>query len=50
MKRKVMFANDDQPTAMPRVGSIIGKEVYIVGRTDRLLAKTKLAVGRITTR
>lgn len=50
LQRKVMFANDDQPTAMPRKGSIIGKDLYIIGKTDRLFGKTKLAVGKISSK
>ncbi|KYP13053.1 MAG: hypothetical protein A1D16_05080 [Flavihumibacter sp. CACIAM 22H1] len=50
LNRKVMFANDDQPTAMPRKSSIVGKELYLIGKTDRIFGKTKLAVGKVTTK
>jgi hypothetical protein len=49
-QRKFFFSNSDVPTAMPRHGSIIGKEMYIVGKTDRFFGKTKLAVGKITSK
>ncbi|THU40315.1 hypothetical protein FAM09_10635 [Niastella caeni] len=46
-QRKLFFSNSEVPTAMPRHGSVIGQEMYIVGKTDRLFGKTKLAVGKI---
>jgi hypothetical protein len=49
-QRKFFFSNSDVPTAMPRHSSVIGKEMYIVGKTDRLFGKTKLAVGKITSK
>ena len=49
-QRKLFFSNADFPTAMPRLGSVIGQEMYIVGKTDRLFGKTKLAVGKITSK
>lgn len=47
-QRKQLFSNTDIPTAMPRWGSVIGQDMYIVGRTDRLFGKTKLVVGKIS--
>ncbi len=46
--RNSLFSNNDQPTAMPRLGSNLGKDMYIVGKEDRLLGKTKIAVARIS--
>lgn len=46
--RKVFFSNTDIPTAMPRLGAIIGNDMYLVGKTDRTLSKSKVAVGKIT--
>jgi len=45
--RKTLFSNRDQPTAMPRLGIAVGKDYYLVGKEDRALAKTKIAVGKI---
>lgn len=45
--RKLLFSNDERPTAMPRVGSVIGNEMYLVGRADRLFGKTRVSVGKI---
>ncbi|HVG15720.1 MAG TPA: hypothetical protein VM935_12190 [Chitinophagaceae bacterium] len=45
--RNLFFGNKGIPTAMPRLGSIIGNEMYIVGKEDRLLGKTKIAVAKI---
>jgi len=49
-QRKKLFSNIDIPTAMPRHGSVIGQDMYIVGRTDRLFGRTKLAVGKISSK
>lgn len=49
-ERKKLFSNADIPTAMPRHGAVIGQDMYIVGRTDRLFGKTKLAVGKISSK
>jgi hypothetical protein len=45
--RSVLFSNDDVPTAMPRLGSNLGNELYIVGKEDRLLGKTKIAIAKV---
>lgn len=45
--RNVFFSNTDVPTAMPRLGSVVGDVMYIVGKDDRMLGKTKIAVARI---
>lgn len=46
--RKLFFSNKDVPTAMPRLGSYIGGDMYMVGKEDRLFGKTKIAVAKIT--
>ena len=46
--RNLLFSNNDVPTAMPRLSSNLGKDMYIVGKEDRLLGKTKIAVARIS--
>lgn len=46
--RKMLFTNTDVPTSMPRLGSVIGDGMYIVGKEDRVLGKTKIAVAKIT--
>lgn len=46
--RKMFFGNGDEPTAMPRLGSVIDNSMYLVGKEDRLLGKTKIAVAKIT--
>ncbi|MBC7950152.1 MAG: hypothetical protein H7Y42_19870 [Chitinophagaceae bacterium] len=48
MQRKMFFTNSDIPTSMPRLGSVIGEEMYIVGKEDRFLGKSKVAVAKIT--
>lgn len=48
--RKVFFSNADVPTAMPRHGSVIGQDMYLVGKTDRIFGKTKIAVAKITSK
>ena len=46
--RSLIFSNDDIPPAMPRLGTNLGNVFYLVGRQERLLAKSKIAVGKIT--
>ena len=46
--RKVLFSNNDVPTAMPRLGNNLGKDLYIIGREDRMFGRTKVAVAKIT--
>ncbi|MCF6401449.1 hypothetical protein L3C95_01105 [Chitinophaga filiformis] len=48
VSRKKLFSNVELPTAMPRLGSVIGNDMYLVGRTNRALAKTRIAVGKIS--
>ena len=49
-QRKLFFSNAEVPTAMPRHSSVIGQDMYMVGKTDRLFGKTKLAVAKITSK
>lgn len=46
--RDHFFSNADVPTAMPRLGSVIGENMYMVGKEDRVLGRTKIAVAKIT--
>jgi len=45
--RSEFFSNKDVPTSMPRIGSVIGDNMYIVGKDDHMLGKTKIAVAKI---
>ena len=47
-KREMIFSNDDIPPAMPRLGTNLGNIFFMVGRQERLLAKSKIAVGKLT--
>ena len=46
--RDVFFSNTNVPTSMPRLGSVTGDGMYIIGKEDRMMGKTKIAVARIT--
>lgn len=46
--RKMFFTNADVPTSMPRLGSVVGDGMYIIGKDDRVFGKTKIAVAKIT--
>lgn len=46
--RRPFYSNTDVPTSMPGLGAVIGSNMYIVGREDRVLGKTKIAVAKIT--
>jgi hypothetical protein len=47
-KREEFFSNSTEPTAMPRLGSVTGDGMYIVGKDDRLMGKSKIAVAHIS--
>ncbi len=47
LTRNMFFSNTGNPTAMPRLGSVIGNEMYMVGKEDRIFGKTKIAIARI---
>lgn len=47
-ERRMFFTNADVPTSMPRLGSVIGRDMYIIGKDDRLFGKSKIAVAKVT--
>ncbi|MBO9729245.1 MAG: hypothetical protein J7623_11465 [Chitinophaga sp.] len=46
--RKVFFSNTEIPTAMPRLGAIVGNDMYLVGKAIKAFSKSRVAVGKIT--
>jgi hypothetical protein len=48
--RNILFSNRDKgvPVAMPRLGKMLDGDFYMVGKQDRILGKSKVAVARIT--
>ena len=46
--RNQFFSNTTVPTSMPRLGSVIGDNMYIVGKDDHILGKSKIAIAKIT--
>ena len=46
--RSVLFNNNDVPTAMPRLGAVLGNDFYMVGKEDRIFGKTKIAIAKLT--
>ncbi|RYY52658.1 MAG: hypothetical protein EOO09_20745 [Chitinophagaceae bacterium] len=48
LTRKVIFSNSDNPTAMPRLGSVINNEMYLIGKDDKALGKSKVAIAKLT--
>lgn len=45
--RSLLFSNEDQPVAMPRLSANIGNEIYLTGKQDRRIGKSKITVGRL---
>ncbi|MEI7734332.1 MAG: hypothetical protein WCI49_02650 [Ferruginibacter sp.] len=43
-----LFSNGDQPTAMPRLGSVLGNDLYLIGKDDKILAKSKIAIAKLS--
>jgi hypothetical protein len=48
VERRMFFSNSTVPTSMPRLGSVIDQNMYIIGKDDRLFGKSKIAVAKIT--
>ncbi|HEY5406336.1 MAG TPA: hypothetical protein VIJ92_04575 [Ginsengibacter sp.] len=48
LTRNPFFSNTSVPTAMPRLGSVIGDKMYIVGKDDHALGKSKIAIAKIS--
>lgn len=48
--RYSLFSNDDVPTSMPRLSSGIGKDLYVVGKEDRMLGRSKIAIAKVSLR
>lgn len=46
--RSYLFSNNEVPTAMPRLSSVLGNSLYMVGKEDRLFGKTKIAIAKLT--
>jgi hypothetical protein len=46
--RNQFFSNTSVPTSMPRLGSVIGDNMYIIGKDDHVFGKTKIAIAKIT--
>jgi hypothetical protein len=45
--RKAIFSNRDIPVSMPRLGSVMNNTMWVTGKEDRMMAKSKIAVGKI---
>lgn len=48
LTRKFISSNADMATAMPRSGSIVNDDFYLIGMDMKLMSRTKIAVGKIT--
>lgn len=46
--RKVLYSNRDIPTSMPRLGAVMSNTIYLTGKEDRYMGKSKIVVGKIT--
>ena len=46
--RSILFSNDDVPTAMPRLASGLGKDLFIIGKEDRMLGRSKIAIAKLS--
>jgi len=47
-KRKMFFTNAGVPTSMPRLGSVVENGMYLIGKEDRVMAKSKIAIAKVT--
>lgn len=48
--RNILFSNKDKgvPTAMPRLGKMLGLDFYMAGKQDRIIGKSKIAVAKLS--
>jgi hypothetical protein len=46
--RTSLYGNEEVTTSMPRLGMAFGSDFYIIGKEDKFLSKTRIAVGRLT--
>jgi hypothetical protein len=46
--RKALYSNRDIPTSMPRLGAVQNNTIYLTGKEDRSMGKSKIVVGKIT--
>lgn len=46
--RSSLFSNNDVPTAMPRLSSVLNNELYLIGKEDRIFGKSKMALARLS--
>jgi hypothetical protein len=46
--RKFLYSNRDIPASMPRLGAVLNNSIYLTGKDDRVLAKSKVVVGKIS--
>jgi hypothetical protein len=48
--RNILFNNRDKgvPTAMPRLGKMLGQDFYMVGKQDRVMGKSKVAIAKLS--
>ncbi len=46
--RSILFSNKETPTVMPRLGSVLGKDLYLIGKQDKLFGKTHIAIAKVT--
>ena len=46
--RKALYSNRDIPTSMPRLGAVMNGTIYLTGKEDRYMGKSKIVVGKIT--
>jgi hypothetical protein len=45
--RKSLYSNRDIPTSMPRLGAVQNNIIYLTGKEDRTMAKSRIVVGKI---
>jgi hypothetical protein len=46
--RNLLFSNNDVPTAMPRLSSMLNQDLYMIGKEDRVFGKTKIAIAKLS--
>lgn len=46
--RRALYSNRDIPASMPRLGAVLNNTMYLTGKEDHSIGKSKIVVGKIT--
>lgn len=48
VSRKELFENNDEPIPMPRMSAAVAKNLFLIGKQEKTMGKSKVAMAKIT--